>query len=47
MPARYHGKRQTFTVGPVPADEALAKSVQVDDLLMQLKQWLIARLYGR
>jgi hypothetical protein len=41
------GKRHPFSVGPVTEDEARAKSVQADDLLMQLKQWLIARLYGR
>jgi integrase len=37
----YHGKRHTFTVGPVSEDEARGKSAHVDYLLLRLKQRLI------
>src|SRR5579864_6615784 len=37
----YHGKRLTFTVGAVSAEEAENKARQVDYLLMRLKQRLI------
>lgn len=36
----YHGKRHTFSVGPVSAEEAETKASQVDYLLMRLKQRL-------
>jgi integrase len=38
----HHGKQHAFTIGEVKADEAKAKARQVDYLLMQLKQRLIA-----
>src|SRR5579864_1982093 len=37
----YHGRRHTFTVGPVEESEAENKARQVDYLLMRLKQRLI------
>ncbi len=36
----YHGKRHTFTVGPVSQEEAEAKASHVDYLLLRLKQRL-------
>jgi hypothetical protein len=38
---RYHGKQHTLHLGSVPKTEAPAKSAQVDNLLMRLKQGLI------
>jgi len=38
----YHGKRFTFTVGKVSAEEAKAKADQVDYLLLRLRQQLIS-----
>src|SRR5262245_48315306 len=38
----YHGKRHTFTVGPVSQEEAENKASQVDYLLLRLRQQLIA-----
>ena len=37
----YHGKRHTFGVGNVSADEAEAKAHQVDYLLLRLRQDLL------
>jgi hypothetical protein len=38
---RYHGKQRTLTLGRVSADEARAKSAQIDYLLLRLKQKLV------
>lgn len=38
----WHGKRETFTLGPVSREEAESKTAQVDYLLMRLKQQLIS-----
>lgn len=37
----WHGKKESFTLGAVPAAEAESKALQVDYLLMRLKQGLL------
>src|SRR5436305_1417990 len=37
----YHGKRRTFTVGPVSKDEAEAKANIVDYLLLRIRQGFV------